>query len=270
MSSTSTPARLAALQFEPQFGDLERNLERIEQLSSGRQADVLVLPELCTTGYSFRDRAEVKSLAEPYPDGPGLRRLRALSGQTGALLVAGYAERDGDRLYNSAALFAAGEALGTYRKIHLFGFEREVFDPGDRGFFVVRHRDIAVGTMVCFDWIFPEACRTLALRGAEVIAHPSNLVLPGWCQQAMRVRGLENRVFTITANRHGVEERAPRPLLRFTGESQITDPQGKALVTASAAQDTYIQMNVDVALARQKVLASGNDVFAERRPDTYE
>lgn len=270
MGSTTTPVQLAALQFAPRFGEVECNLQRIEELSSGHRADVLVLPELCTTGYSFRDRTEVRALAEPYPDGPALQRLRALSARAGALVVAGYAEREGERLYNSAALFGAGEALGTYRKVHLFGFEREVFDPGDRGFFVVRHHDIAVGAMVCFDWIFPEACRTLALRGAEVIAHPSNLVLPGWCQQAMRVRGLENRVFTITANRHGVEERAPRPMLRFTGESQITDPQGRALVAAGAQGDAYIQMNVDVALARQKMLASGNDVFAERRPDTYE
>lgn len=264
------PVRLAALQTAPEFGAVADNLARIEALLAGARADLLVLPELATTGYCFRDRAEVLALAEPYPEGPALRRLAALSRALDGLLVAGFAERDGTRTYNAAAVFDRGEPRGCYRKVHLFGFERELFEPGDRGFFVVPGRGLRVGPLVCFDWFFPEAARTLALRGADVLAHPSNLVLPGWAQQAMRVRGLENRVFTVTANRFGAEARPPRPALRFTGMSQVTDPGGRALAEAPAQGEALLAVDVDVEEARRKTLPSGNEVFAERRPEAYE
>jgi predicted amidohydrolase len=261
--------RLAALQTRPTFGEVEQNLAAIEAEVEGLRADLLVLPEFAATGYSFRDRAEARALAEPWPDGPSLSRLSALSAATGGVVVAGYPERYGERLYNAAAIFAAGRPLRSYRKVHLFGFERECFDPGDRGFFVVEHEGLRVGTMVCFDWIFPEAARTLALQGADVIAHPSNLVLPGWCQQAMKVRALENRVFAVTANRYGVEERSPRPRLLFTGESQVVGPEGRARAQAPAEGTALLVVEVDPKEARSKAIPSGNDLFRERRPEAY-
>jgi len=263
------PRRLAALQTRPAFGEVDANLSEIETRVADLRADLLVLPEFAATGYSFRDRAEARSLAETWPRGPSLERFRALSAATGGVVVAGYAEREGERLYNAAAIFAAGRPLRSYRKVHLFGFERECFDPGDRGFFVVEHEGLRVGTMICFDWIFPEAARTLALAGADVLAHPSNLVLPGWCQQAMRVRALENRVFAVTANRFGVEERPPRPRLAFTGESQVVGPEGRARSGAPAQGEALLVIDVDVAEARTKVIPSGNDLFRERRPEAY-
>jgi predicted amidohydrolase len=126
-----------------------------------------------------------------------------------------------------------------------------------------------IGTMVCFDWIFPEACRSLALAGAEVVAHPSNLVLPGLCQRAMPVRALENRVYTVTANRVGEERRPPRPALRFTGESLIVGPGGEALARGPAEGTALLRAGADLAEARSKRVASGNDLFAERRPEAY-
>ncbi len=269
MTEPRTLFTVAALQSQPVFGDVAANLATLDAQLAGLEADLIVLPELCVSGYSLRDRAEAFDLAECFPDGPLSERLLALSEVTGGMIVAGFAERDGDRIYNAAAVVAAGRPLGTYRKLHLFGFEREVFDVSEGPLRVFEHAGLRVGTMVCFDWIFPEAARSLALQGADVIAHPSNLVLPGWCQQAMLVRALENRVYTVTANRTGTEHREPRPALRFTGLSRIAAPTGQALADGPEQGTTVLCADVDVTVSRCKVLPSGNDVFAERRPDLY-
>ncbi len=261
---------IAALQTAPIFGDVEANLDALEPHLEGLRADLLVLPELFASGYSFLDRAEVLSLAEPVAGGPTTDRLLTWSRATGGMIVAGFPERDGDQVFNAAAIVADGVLVGCYRKIHLFGFEREVFDPGDSPFPVHEHRGLRVGTMICFDWMYPEAARTLALRGADVIAHPSNLVLPGWCQKAMLVRALENRVYTVTANRFGMEDRPPRPALHFTGCSRIATPRGEAAADAPADGVTSLRTTADTVLSRDKHIPSGNDVLAERRPTFYE
>jgi len=209
------------------------------------------------------------SLAETFPEGPLCERLLAWSRTTGGMIVAGFAEREGERVYNAAAVVADGRPLGTYRKLHLFGFEGEVFDVSQRPLEVFEHGGLRVGVMVCFDWIFPEAARSLALQGADVIAHPSNLVLPGWCQQAMLVRALENRVYTVTANRVGAEHRAPRPELRFTGRSRMAGPTGHALADGPEQGTTVLKVEIDVSVSRCKTIASGNDILAERRPELY-
>ena len=261
-------ALLALLQTEPRFGHVVENLDASERRLAGLRADLLVLPELFATGYSFRDRAEAASLAETFPEGPTCRRILAWSRATGGVVVGGYAEKHGERTFNAAAVVAAGRPLLSYRKVHLFGFEKECFDPGDGPFPVVEHAGLRVGVMVCFDWMFPEAARTLALGGADVIAHPSNLVMP-WCQSAMRVRSLENGVYAVTANRVGVEERAGRPRLRFTGRSQITDPRGEVVACAPDEGESLVTAVADPALARDKRLPAGNDLFRDRRPEWY-
>ena len=123
--------------------------------------------------------------------------------------------------------------------------------------------------MICFDWMFPEAARTLALRGAEVIAHPSNLVTPGWCQRAMPVRALENMVATATANRFGAEHRPPRPALQFTGASQICDPWGTEAARAPAEGQCVVRAEIDRSPIRLKRFPSGNEILRDRRPDLY-
>lgn len=260
---------LALLQTAPVFGEVEQNLDAVERELEGLHADLLVLPEFFATGYSFRDREEARAYAEPFDGGRTTERLCAWSRATGGVIVAGYPERSGDAVYNAAAVVAAGEPLASYRKVHLFGFEPECFDPGDRPFSVVEHAGLRVGTMICFDWIYPEAARALALAGADVIAHPSNLVLPGWCQRAMEIRALENRVFAVTANRYGTEARSPRPRLPFTGASQIVSPEGRVLTSAEPEGMARLDVTVEMSKARSKRIPSGNDVFAERRPEMY-
>jgi predicted amidohydrolase len=261
-------AVLALLQTAPAFGAVAANLDRAEALLAGRRADLLVLPELFATGYSFRDRAECQAHAEPFPDGPSVRRLAAMSERSGGTIVAGFAESAGARVYNAAAVVHRGRPLHAYRKLHLFGFERECFDPGDGPLPVVEAGGLRIGVMICFDWMFPEAARVLALSGADVIAHPSNLVLP-WCQRAMPVRALENGVYTVTANRVGSEARAPRPALRFTGGSLVAGPDGAILASAGADEEGWLEVAAEPERARNKRLPSGNDRLLERRPEHY-
>jgi predicted amidohydrolase len=119
--------------------------------------------------------------------------------------------------------------------------------------------------MVCFDWRFPEAARSLALGGADVIAHPSNLLKP-WCQAAMITRCLENRVYAITANRTGVEDRGG-VRLEFTGSSQVVDPDGQVL--AIATESGVQVVDVDLSKARRKNVNEHNHLIADRRPGQY-
>jgi len=121
--------------------------------------------------------------------------------------------------------------------------------------------------MICFDWIFPEAVRSLALGGAAVIAHPANLVLP-WCQRAMFARAVENQVFAITANRFGTEARDRASPLTFTGGSQIMTPDGEVIAKAGQSEAVVMTREIDLSTSNPQ-LNSLNHLFADRRPDLY-
>ncbi len=259
---------VAVLQTSPRFGEVEANLAAAEALLGDLAPDLVVLPELFATGYAFRDRAEALGVAERFGEGPTGTWLSRLSSRTGGVAVAGYVERDGDRLYNAAAVSVAGRPVVSYRKVHLFGFEREVFDPGPGPFPVVEHGGFRVGVMICFDWRFPEAARTLALAGADVLAHPSNLLMRQ-CQAAMVTRAIENGVYAATANRVGAEHRPPRPPISFTGRSVIVTPHGSTVARGPADAPALLVATFDPAAARDKTLPSGNDVLRERRPEVY-
>jgi len=260
--------RVGYVQTRPSFGRVEENVRNALILASRLDAELIVLPELFNTGYSFKDRREVARYAENATNGYTAKRLMDFTKRKGNALVAGIAESCGGELYNSALLVVRGRIIYVYRKTHLFYKEKEWFDPGDSGFKVVDVDGLKVGVMICFDWLFPEAARTLALKGAEIIAHPSNLVLPGLGQLGMRVRSIENRVFTVTANRVGLERRGEE-VLRFTGRSQVVDPTGRIVLMSGAREVVARSVDVDLSLARDKRITRFNDVFKDRRPEHY-
>jgi predicted amidohydrolase len=151
--------------------------------------------------------------------------------------------------------------------MHLFNRESGYFDRGDTPLSVVDIDGIGVGMMICFDWVYPEAARVLALRGADLIVHPSNLVLT-YCQDAMVTRCLENSVFSVTANRTGTEKRGPLETA-FTGQSQVTAPDGTVLRRGPSDSEELYVTAIDVSLARDKHMTPGNDLLADRRPEFY-
>jgi len=260
-----TMIRAAVVQTDPVFGQVAANLERALALVP-RECDLAVLPELFATGYQFRERAELGGLAEPVPDGAICRRLRDHAAASGTTLVAGLAERAGDRVFNTAVLVRPDGSTDRYRKVHLFWDETRIFDPGDLGFPVFAACGTTVGLLVCFDWLFPEAAGTLARRGARVLCHPSNLVLPH-CPDAMPVRAFENRVFTLTANRVGAERRTGSEL-RFIGRSVIASPRAERLVECSRTAAEAGSAVLDLALCDPWITPL-NHVTRDRRPEYY-
>lgn len=254
------------IQNSPRFGQKEENFSQIAGLARGLKADLLVLPELFATGYTFTSKEEAKDLAET-PDGMTAGFLKQLSAQTGAVLVAGFIEQEENRIYNSAILVFGDAVIGTYRKLHLFNKEKFWFSAGNKQLEIYPVNGMNIGMMICFDWIFPEVTRTLALRGAQIIAHPSNLVMP-YCQSAMVTRCLENRVFAVTANRIGREARGDDDFT-FTGRSQVTCVNGNILSTAPIGEICAETIDIDIHHADNKSINPLNDLLKDRRVDYY-
>ncbi len=259
--------RIGYFQFKPVFGSPYKNRDIIAAALEGLDADLIVLPELAFTGYSMTDRTSVMDLAETPGDSPSIKMLTGLCRSGHYHIVAGFSERAGEKLYNSAVLVGPDGLVAVYRKIHLFGFEAELFDPGPDAPAVYDIGGLRVGMMVCFDWFFPETSRLLALAGADVIAHPSNLVLD-WCQKSMVTRCLENNLFAVTANRYGSETRNGKELT-FTGGSQITAPRGIILSSAPADLDEVFIIEIDVEKARDKKITAVNHLLNDRRVELY-
>lgn len=259
--------RVGFYQFRPIFGRVHLNRKKVVEKLSTVEADLLVLPELAFTGYHFQDRAEIFPLAENPADSPTIDALAEVCSRRDFFIVTGFAEKQGEHLYNSAALIGPNGLIHIYRKIQLFFREKDIFQPGNISLQVHEIKGVRIGMMICFDWIFPEISRILALQGADIICHPSNLVL-SYCQSAMLTRCLENSVFAITANRFGTESR-PHGNLRFTGKSQIVSQKGALLYRARSQREELVIMEIDPAQARNKKMTEKNDLIADRRPEMY-
>ncbi len=259
--------RVGFYQFRPLFGQVEKNLLKVIKALRAAQADLIVLPELAFTGYYFRDRSETEALAENLAASETVARLVELCREKNLHVVTGFAEKSDTGLFNSALLLGPKGVLHTYRKLHLFDGEKNCFDPGDTPLAVQSVKGVKIGIMICFDWIFPEVTRALTVQGAQVICHPSNLVL-SYCQQTMLSRCLENSVFAITANRFGADRR-PHGELRFTGKSQIVAPKGRLLYRAHSQREALIVTEIDPALANDKNITARNNMMQDRRPEYY-
>ncbi len=261
------------LQFTPVFGDVETNIRRVMDMvtravDDDTKPDLLVLPEMALTGYAFESREQLAEVATGSMEGRTAAMAQEIARMTGGHVVVGYPEPAGGVFYNSAMVAGPDGVVGVYRKTHLFGAEKDLFLPGDTGLVVFDLSGVRVGVMICFDWFFPESARTLALRGAQVIAHPANLVLP-YCQRAMFARAVENRVYTITANRCG-KERFRDTELTFTGQSIAYSPKGEILAQGPQEGDVLLAFDIDPTESDGlKRMTSRNFLFDDLRPSMY-
>lgn len=261
--------KVGVLQFQPKLLQVDENLAYLEKMLQDVDADLIVLPELATSGYVFQTKSEVFQVAEDAKTGKTAKLFTRLASQLNVSLVVGFPELAEGKVYNSASLFNPNSEIFTYRKTHLFFEEKTFFEAGDSGFNVFPAKSgVKVGLMICFDWQFPESARTLALRGAQIIAHPSNLVLP-WCQKAMTIRSLENRVFSITSNRVGREVNGDKELY-FTGMSQILNTKGEVLASLNKTEEGIVYSRINPTDALDKQVTEHNNAFSDRRPDMYE
>lgn len=254
-------------QFHPIFGQTEKNLSKVIKAFRHVKADLIVLPELPFTGYYFKNREETIALAEDPGTSKTVESLIAFCKEKDFYLVTGFSEKKGDKVFNSALLIGPEGVRHTYRKLHLFNEEKNWFDPGDTPLEVQEVCGAKIGIMICFDWIFPEVTRALSVLGAQIICHPSNLVL-NYCQQTMLCRCIENNVFAITANRFGVEKR-PHGELRFTGKSQIVAPKGVLLQRAQSQRESLYITEINPQEADSKNITPLNQLMADRRPEYY-
>jgi predicted amidohydrolase len=264
--------RVAVAQIEPRLGEKDRNLEtclaQLEQAVAAG-AELLVLPECAIPGYMFDSAEEALPFAEEVP-GPSTQALADACRRHGAHVVCGLLERDGDLLYNSAVLVGPDGLVGSYRKTHLpfLGVDRFTA-PGDE--LPVYDTPLGrIGLEICYDLRFPEATRTLALKGAEIVAHPTNFPLAARIQTELITvaRAAENRIFLLTANRVGKERRG-----EFCGWSQIVDPSGRRLAEAGEAEEALLVAEIDVEQARDKDYVIPGEyelyLFGDRRPELY-
>lgn len=257
--------KVGFIQFAPVLGDVQATIRKIDRLIHHcENTDILILPELCNSGYNFNSYQQAWETSEEVESSVFVQYLRSKCKQFNLYIVVGFNERHNALLYNSAILIGPKGYIGKYRKLHLFMNEKDYFKPGDVGLPVFDIGLCKIGMLVCFDWIFPEVWRILALKGAEIICHPSNLILPGFAQKAVPIHALTNRVYIVTANRIGTEGD-----LTFTGLSTIADPKGEILVQASQAKEEVEIKDIDITMARDKMITHRNDVFSDRRPGEY-
>ncbi|MFW9801752.1 MAG: nitrilase-related carbon-nitrogen hydrolase [Candidatus Thorarchaeota archaeon] len=262
--------RLAVGQMNPRIGDTRGNMIKMVSLlesAEKQDVDLIVLPECANSGYVFENREEVLSLSEEIPNGPFSKKLASWS-KNGSMVIAGLVEKTPEGPYDSAVAFGNGKHLATYRKIHLFGKEKEWFLPGNKEPQLIEFNEYRFGVIICFDWAFPELSRILSLKGAQILAHPANLLL-SYSNRAMITRSIENHIFTATSSRVG-EDRG----LRFIGGSQVTDPRGHILFRMDYEEEGVAWVDIEPSAADSKIIR-GNDivkdanVLVDRRPDLY-
>jgi len=238
-----------------------------------RGAELVVLPELCDSGYVFSGEAEARALAAPAADSPTLREWQELAGRYGTTIAGGFCELGDDGLvYNSAAVVGRDGVLAVYRKAHLWDAEKLVFTPGDAPPPVVGLPFGRVGLMICYDLEFPEWVRLPALAGADLIAAPVNwpaMPVPAGERPCDVVRvqadACVNGVFVAVADRCRAERG-----VSWVGGSVIVGPDGYPLAgPATAGSQVILVADCELARARNKQISTHNDVLADRRPPLY-
>ena len=276
-SCKQSVVRVACLQMEPVVGEKDRNVRRsLEMIAEAADngARLLVLPELCNSGYVFNSRDEAFALSEPIPEGPTTKAWMEIAKARDLYIVAGITEREGDSLYNASVVVGPSGHIGTFRKVHLWNEENLFFERGNLGFPVFSTPIGRIGTFICYDGWFPESYRLCALQGADIICIPTNWVpIPGQDPKREAMANIlvmgsahSNSVFVAAADRVGTERGQP-----FVGQSLIASYTGWPVAgPASAKDEEIIYADVNLADARRKRNWNEyNQVLRDRRSDVY-
>ncbi len=265
---------VAVGQTNPLMRNRAHNLAQIERMTreaARKGARLIVFPECALTGYCYASREEALEDAEAIP-GPATEHLARVAAATSAYIVFGLVEKDGNEIYNAAAIVGPEGYVGKYRKTHL---PYEVLDryvrPGDLSFPIFETAVGRIGILICYDMRFPEPARILALSGADIILHPTNLPFGGAPQAdyLYQARAAENRVWILSADRVGIERG-----VEFIGRSAIVHPNGTRLAEGSTKSEELLIAEIEPAFAREKDLIFTPGIyelhtFSDRRPELY-
>jgi predicted amidohydrolase len=276
MATREDAVLAASIQMKPVFGDLARNRAHTAALiaqACGRDARIVVLPELCISGYAFRSREEAWGMSEP-ADGPTAESWTRVARANDAFVIGGICERAGDTLFNTAILVGPNGLLGKYRKVHLWNEEKRYFTSGDLGFPVFGTPFGRVGMLICYDLWFPEAFRSCVLNGADMVCVPTAWIpipCPDRDRDSMHnilvmASAHTSSVPVICADRIGHENG-----VSFIGQSLIAAHTGwPAAGPASADQQEILLAPIIPKAARRARRWTGvNDLLEDRRPDQY-
>lgn len=258
---------VAAVQMLPKLAEQPDNVARmgewLDKVCSEQRVDIVVFPELATTGYECG--VQFTDFAERVP-GPTVNLIaeRAASYSTHVIFGMVAKERVESILYDAAVLIGPdGEVIGRYHKTHLRGEERLAFRPGFR-YNVWDLEFGSVGVVLGWDLAFPEVARSLALEGAELICVPANWENPNadeW-RTYMLSRAYENAVFMAGANRVGEE-----PTYQFFGDSMVVGPRGRLYGRVEGGQEGYVVARIDLDEVRQ--FREDLQIFQCRQPSSY-
>ncbi len=264
--------------------DRDGNVARAERLvrqAAAGGARLILLPELFETPYFCKDQTPTSfALAQPFEGNPLLARMSRLAAELGVVLPTSFFERANTAYFNSIAMIDAdGRILGVYRKSHIPdgpGYqEKYYFNPGDTGFRVWQTRLGCIGVGICWDQWFPEAARSMALMGAEVLLYPTaigsepqdpNLDSRRHWQRVMQGHAGANLMPVVTANRVGTEQ-GSSCTVDFYGSSFITDHTGHMVREAGTGEETVLTARFDLDELMVQRAAWG--LFRDRRPDLY-
>ncbi len=266
---------VAAVQMRPVLNEMEENLVRmadyIAKICGSQKVDIIVFPELITTGYECGVR--FTDLAQRIP-GASVNVVAQRAAEFGVYVAFGMPakEKVESILFNSAVLIGPdGELIGEYRKVHLKGEERMTFRAGFR-YPIFETKFGNIGLLLGYDLAFPEAARTLALDGAELILVCANWEKPRneeWRTYVM-ARAFENSCFIAAANRVGEDV-----TYTFIGDSMIVGPRGQILASLAGEIDPktnepaegYALARIDLYDVRRN--REEFQTLQNREPDTY-
>lgn len=249
-------------QFAPRFGDKDYNLKQIENIVGSASADLWVFPEMCVTGYMVNSREELLNLAESVVGGPSVKRLQNIARKNKTVLVVGLPEKVCGEIFNTAVVVGSDGLIAKNQKSHLFLKEKLYFSPGQTGPTLFTLGETKIGLGICYDYMFPEYWRSLALDGADLFCNIANFVFR-YGFDLMRVRSIENGVTSVCVNRVG-EERGQN----FFGESQTIDCRGEVIYRAGSREESIV-VETDPLLSRNKKWNPYNDLLSDRRPEIY-
>lgn len=270
--------KIACIQFRPVVGDKSDNVKKsldMIKTAADNGAKLLVMPELCNSGYVFETREEAFELSEGVPNGSTTKAWSDIASQYGLHIVAGINEREGRSLYNSSVVIGPDGHVGTFRKVHLWNEENLFFEPGNLGFPVFQTPIGRIGTFICYDGWFPESFRMCALQGADIICIPTNWVpIPGQDPKREAMANIlvmaaahSNSVFVAAADRVGTERGQP-----FVGQSIIVNYTGWPIgEPASLDKEEIIYADANLSDARRmRNWNEYNQVLRDRRTDVYD
>ena len=261
---------VAAVETDTVVGDLSHNIESIrDSIRRGANAGarLIVLPELATSGYALRDRAELGDCALTAASQQLADLGTALPAE--AVAVIGYAEVHEGNFFNSAAVVTSDGVHASYRKTHLWGDEADLFCSGAEVPPVLDTPAGRIGVAICYDNEFPEVPRSLALQGAEVLALPvawPRVPRPAgeWPPETVMAMAAAraSAMAVVIADKRGHERG-----IEWTGGTCVISPDGWVIATPDV--NGLALAEVEIRPLGAKSIGHRNDLFADRRPELY-